>query len=144
MSFPLAIGSKAPAFELPGVDGKTWHLNDFAAARILVVCFTCNHCPYVVGNEGRERAFVQKYAPRGVGYVAINSNDAKAFPADDFGPMKDRALKLGFAWPYLHDKTQSAAKAYGAIKTPHFFVFDKDRILRYVGRMDNSPRDPSL
>jgi len=79
-----------------------------------------------------------------VAYVAINSNDVNAYANDDFPHMVERAKTLGFTWPYLHDESQKTAIAYGAIKTPHFFVFDRDRLLRYVGRMDNSPRDASL
>lgn len=141
MPFTLALGQKAPDFRLPATDGKTYALADFAFAPILVISFTCNHCPYVIGNESREKAFVEKYRARGVAYVAINSNDANAYAEDDFTHMKQRAKDLGFSWPYLRDDTQAVAKSYGAIKTPHFFVFDRDRALRYVGRMDNSPRD---
>ena len=144
MAFTLEIGKKAPDFALPATDGKTYRLADFAAAPVLVVCFSCNHCPFVIGNEAREKAFVEKYRGRGVAYVAINSNDVQAHAEDDFPHMQERAKALGFTWPYLRDETQAAAKAYGALKTPHFFVFDKLRTLRYVGRMDNSPRDPSL
>lgn len=144
MAFTLEIGKPAPAFELPGTDGKAHRLADFAGSPLLVVCFTCNHCPFVVGNEAREMAFVEKYRPRGLAYVAINANETKDHPTDNFDHMRLRAAALGFTWPYLRDETQSAAKAYGAIKTPHFYLFDADRILRYVGRMDNSPRDPSL
>ncbi len=141
MPFTLALGSKAPAFELPGVDGKIHRLADFAQSPLLVVCFTCNHCPYVVGNESREKAFVEKYLGKGLAYVAINSNETKDHPTDSLEHMKQRAASLGFTWPYLRDESQSVAKAYGAIKTPHHFLFDRERILRYVGRMDNSPRD---
>jgi peroxiredoxin len=144
MPFTLELGKPAPHFELPGTDGKTYRLADFAASPYLVVCFTCNHCPYVVGNEAREKAFVEKYRPRGLAYVALNSNETKDHPTDSFDNMQRRAAALGFSWPYLRDETQAVAKAYGAIKTPHFFLFDKDRILRYVGRMDNSPRDQSM
>lgn len=144
MPFTLELGKTAPDFSLPGTDGKTHRLADFAASPVLVICFTCNHCPYVVGNEAREKAFAGKYQPKGVAYVAINSNDVNAYANDDFPHMVERAKALGFTWPYLHDESQAVAKAYGAIKTPHFFVFDKARVLRYVGRMDNSPRDGSL
>ncbi len=143
MAFTLEIGGNAPNFDLPATDGKRYRLADFASAPLLVVCFTCNHCPYVIGNESREKAFVEKYRGRGVAYVAICSNDDAAFPDDGFPQMQARAKALGFTWPYLHDATQAVAKAYGAVKTPHFFVFDKARTLRYVGRMDNSPRDAS-
>jgi peroxiredoxin len=143
MPFTLEPGQKAPDFSLPDVDSRTWSLADFANHPLLVISFSCNHCPYVVGNESRERAFVDAYRNRGVAYIAINSNDALAYPDDDIGPMKERALRLGFTWPYLRDASQEVAAAYGAIKTPHFFLFDRERILRYVGRMDNSPRDIS-
>ena len=144
MGFTLELGKKAPAFELPGVDGKTCTLRDFERSPLLVISFTCNHCPYVVGNEAREKAFVEKYRDRGVAYVAINSNETANHPTDDFENMKRRAATLGFTWPYLRDEKQEAAKAYGAIKTPHFYLFDRERVLRYVGRMDNSPRKPEL
>jgi peroxiredoxin len=143
MAFTLEIGKKAPDFDLPATDGKRYRLDDFAPAPWLVVCFTCNHCPYVIGNEAREKAFVEKYRGRGVAYVAINSNDVNMYAEDGFPQMQARAKALGFTWPYLHDESQAIAKAYGAVKTPHFYVFDKDRMLRYVGRMDNSPRDAS-
>lgn len=144
MPFTLELGRPAPEFRLPATDGKTYSLADFASAPVLVISFTCNHCPYVIGNESREKAFVQKYQPRGIAYVAINSNDVNAYANDDFPHMVERAKNLGFTFPYLHDQSQAVAIAYGAIKTPQFFVFDKSRTLRYVGRMDNSPRDASL
>ena len=156
MSFTLEIGKKAPAFELPGVDGKSYSLGSFQGSPLLVISFTCNHCPYVVGNEAREKAFVERYRGKGVAYLGINSNETANHPTDDFENMKKRAAALGFTWPYLRDEKQDAAKAYGAIKTPHFFLFDRDRVLRYVGRiwvievahdpprMDNSPRNVAL
>lgn len=144
MPFTLELGKMAPDFRLPATDGKVYSLADFAAAPVLVICFTCNHCPYVIGNEAREKAFAAAYQPRGVAYVAINSNDVNAYANDDFPHMVERAKALGFTWPYLHDESQAVAKAYGAIKTPQFFVFDQARVLRYIGRMDNSPRDAAL
>jgi peroxiredoxin len=143
MGFTLEIGRKAPGFRLRGVDGREHTLEEFAQHPVLVVCFSCNHCPYVVGNESREKAFVEAFENRGVGYVAINANDGEAYPADNFEAMQERAARLGFTWPYLRDETQEIAAAYGAIKTPQFFVFDRERVLRYVGRMDNAPRDIS-
>jgi peroxiredoxin len=143
MSFTLAIGAEALPFELKGVDGQVHRLWDYDAAPFLVIAFVCNHCPYVVGNEGREKAFVEKYGREGLVYIAINSNDPAAYPEDDFPHMQERAKRLGFTWDYLFDETQSVAAAYGAIKTPQFFLFDEDKKLRYVGRMDNSPRDAS-
>jgi peroxiredoxin len=144
MAFTLEIGKTAPAFALPGTDGKTHHLGEFAGSPLLAVCFTCNHCPYVVGNEAREKALVENYRAKGLAYVAINANETRDHPTDDFDHMRRRAAALGFTWPYLRDETQAVAKAYGAVKTPHFFLFDAGRVLRYVGRMDNSPRDPGL
>jgi peroxiredoxin len=144
MSFTLQIGQKAPPFHLPATDGRAYQLSDFASSPLLVISFTCNHCPYVIGNESREKAFVEKYRPQGLAYVAINSNDVNAYAEDDFPHMVQRAKTLHFTWPYLHDESQAIAKAYGAIKTPHFFLFDQNRLLRYVGRLDNSPRDKSL
>ena len=99
MPFTLALGQKAPSFELPGTDGKTHRLADFATSPLLVLSFTCNHCPYVVGNEAREKAFVEKYAPHGLAYIAINSNETQNHPTDDFEHMKQRAAALGFTWP---------------------------------------------
>ena len=118
MAFTLEIGKKAPDFALPATDGKTYRLADFVAAPVLVVCFSCNHCPYVIGNEAREKAFVEKYRGRGVAYVAINSNDVQAHAEDDFPHMQERAKALGFTWPYLRDESQDVAKAYGAERTP--------------------------
>src|SRR5579872_1190705 len=106
MAFTLSIGSQAPDFSLLGVDGKTYSLKDFASAKGLVICFTCNHCPYVVGNESRERDFVRDYAPKGMAYVAINSNETKDHPTDDFAHMKERSKALGFTFPYLRDESQ--------------------------------------
>lgn len=140
MAFTIAIGTRAPGFSLPGVDGKTYTLESFKTP-LLVVCFTCNHCPYVIGNESRERAFVETYGPKGVGYVAINANETKEHPTDDLAHMVARAKERRFTWPYLRDETQEVAKAYGATRTPHFYLFDQQRVLRYTGRMDNSPRE---
>ena len=142
MGFTIAPGTPAPPFALPGVDGRTWSLEDFADAPVLVIVFTCNHCPYVVGSEARMIAFHRDYAPRGVAMVGINANDAVRFPEDGFDEMAKRAERLGFTWPYLRDETQDVAKSYGAIKTPHYFVLDADRIVRYTGRMDDNPRHP--
>ncbi len=143
MAFTLAIGADAPPFELRGTDDQIHRLWDYDAAPFLLIGFTCNHCPYVIGNEAREKAFVEKYQKQGLVYVAINSNDPAAYPDDDFAHMKERGKALGFTWHYLFDENQVVAKAYGAIKTPQFFLFDSDKKLRYVGRMDDSPRDAS-
>lgn len=140
MAFTLEIGESAPDFRLPGVDGKEYALGDFGDARALVVVFSCNHCPYAIGAEDRIIAFAREYAPRGVALVMINSNDTAAHPDDDFEHMVQRAHDKGFPFPYLHDESQQIALAYGALRTPHFYLFDADRRLVYTGRMDDNPK----
>lgn len=145
---PLAIGAKAPDFRLPGVDGKTHRLSDFADAKVLVVAFTCNHCPTAQAYEGRLVKFHHDYRDQGVALVAISPNDDKALRLDELGytdlgdsfeDMKQRAKDAKFPFPYLYDgETQETAKAYGVLATPHIYVFDAERRLRYVGRFDNS------
>jgi peroxiredoxin len=142
MAFTLQIGEKAPDFSLPGVDGKTWSLEDFSDAKLLVVVFSCNHCPYVVGSEDRMNAFYDDYQDKGVAMVAINSNETEGHPTDDFDHMVERVKAKGFEFPYLRDESQEVAKAYGALRTPHYYVFDADRTLQYTGRMDDNPREP--
>lgn len=140
MAFTLQIGQKAPDFSLPGVDGKTWSLGDFADRKLLIVLFSCNHCPYVVGSEDRMNRLYADYAPRGVGMIAINSNEQQNHPMDDFDHMVQRAKEKGFQFPYVRDESQEVALAYGALRTPHYYVFDEERTLRYTGRMDDNPR----
>jgi peroxiredoxin len=142
MSFTLQLGKAAPDFNLRGVDNKQYTLASFKDAKLLVVAFTCNHCPYVIGSEDRIIQFNADYAPRGVAFVAINSNEDEQHPTDSFDHMVERARAKGFKFPYLRDDTQSVALAYGALRTPHFYVFDGERKLRYTGRMDDSPRTP--
>jgi peroxiredoxin len=142
MAFTLQIGEPAPDFNLPGVDGRNYSLADFSDEKILVVVFTCNHCPYVTGSEQRMIAFFNDYKDKGVAMVGINSNETKDHPTDDFEHMKQRAAELGFGWPYLRDESQEVALAYGALRTPHYYLFDADRKLRYTGRMDDNPRTP--
>ncbi|MCY2928718.1 MAG: thioredoxin family protein [Planctomycetota bacterium] len=142
MSFTLPLGSAAPDFHLIGVDNKTHSLADFAGARALVVAFTCNHCPFVIGSEDRMNALLADYAPKGLAMIAINSNETDNHPTDSFPHMVERARARGFRFPYVRDDTQSVAKAYGALRTPHFFLFDSSLHLRYTGRLDNSPMDP--
>jgi peroxiredoxin len=142
MAFTLQIGQKAPDFDLPGVDGKRYTLQNFKDAKLLVVVFSCNHCPYVIGSEDRMIRFYNDYQPKGVAMVAINSNETQNHPGDSFENMVKRAKERGFKWPYLRDETQDVARAYGALRTPHFYVFDQERKLRYTGRMDDNPRTP--
>jgi peroxiredoxin len=149
---PLAIGAAAPDFKLGGVDGKTYSLADFAAARVLVVVFTCNHCPTAQAYEDRLIALQRDYKDRGVAVVAICSNDPKALRLDelDFSDLTDslddmkiRAADKQFNFPYLYDgDTQSTADAYGPLATPHVFIFDADRKLQYQGRIDNAEIGP--
>ncbi len=143
MAFTLQIGERAPDFSLPGIDGKTWSLEDFDDADVLVVVFRCNHCPYVIGSEERISAVYEDYRPKGVALVGINSNETENHPTDDFDHMVSHAEEHGIAYPYLWDESQDVARAYGALRTPHFYVFDRDRKLRYTGRLDDQPRDAS-
>ncbi len=142
MAFTLELGHKAPDFSLPGVDGKTWSLSDFDQAKLLIVVFSCNHCPFVIGSEDRMNELYQKYQPKGVEMIAINSNEQENHPTDSFDHMVERAKEKGFQFPYVRDASQEVAKAYGALRTPHFYVFDAERKLRYTGRMDDNPRNP--
>ncbi len=137
----LKIGDKAIAFTLPGIDGKTHTLGEFDGAKALAVIFSCNHCPYVLAWEDRLIAVQKKYADKGVKLVAINANDAEKYPADSFDNMKAHADEKGFNFPYLHDKSQEVARAYGAERTPEIFLFDADGVLRYHGRPDNNYED---
>lgn len=141
MAFTLQPGDSAPDFQLPAVDGKAYSLASFEDAELLVICFGCNHCPYVIGCEDRMIAFHADYSPR-VAFVEINSNETEIHPTDDFAHMIERARDKNFPFPYLRDETQSVALAYGALRTPHFYVFDRERKLRYTGRMDDNPRNP--
>lgn len=141
MAFTLEIGEKAIDFKLPATDGKTYQLSDFDDADVLVVFFTCNHCPYVIGSDEITRATAEKYAPKGVKFVAINSNSKITHPDDDFEHMVARMEEHHFPWPYLYDESQEVALAYGALRTPHFYVFNKDRELVYTGRGVDSPRE---
>jgi peroxiredoxin len=143
MSFTVPIGASAPNFSLPATDGKTYSLADFADAKALVVSFTCNHCPAVRGSDETTRKTVETFTPKGVAFVAINSNSANTNENDSFDHMVQRMEEHEFPWPYLHDESQDVARAYGALRTPHYYVFDSDRKLIYTGRAVDSPRDPS-
>jgi peroxiredoxin len=138
----LPIGSPAPAFSLPGVDGKTYSLGTFADARAIVLSFTCNHCPYAQAYEDRFMALAREFGPRGVAFAAINPNDAQRYSDDSFDKMKERAAARAFNFPYLRDETQQVARAYGAVCTPHLFVV-ADGKLAYEGRIDESWKDPA-
>jgi peroxiredoxin len=143
MAFTLEIGQKAPDFSLPATDGNTYSLADFADAKVLVIFFTCNHCPYVTGSDELTRKTVEKFAPRGVRFVGINSNSPNTYEEDSFENMVKRMAQYKFPWLYLYDRAQDIARAYGALRTPHFYVFDEQRQLVYTGRAVDSPRDTS-
>lgn len=147
----LTIGTPAPDFALPGIDGKTYHLGDFSGSNVLVIVFTCNHCPTAQLYEGRIKQLAADYRNRGVAVVAIQPNDPKSVRLDEMGytdlsdsfaEMKIRAEYRHFNFPYLYDgDTQSTSRKYGPTATPHVFVFDRDRKLRYQGRVDSSARE---
>jgi peroxiredoxin len=138
----LELGARAPDFtDLQGADGKRYSLRSFDDKPVLVVMFTCNHCPYSQAYEDRIISTQRDYAGRGVQVVAINSNDDKSYPEDGYPQMIKRAKDKGFNFPYVRDADQKAATDYGAVCTPHAFAFDEDRRLRYRGRIDDS-RDP--
>jgi len=139
----MAVGTPAPDFSLPGVDGKTYALDGFADAQVLVVIFTCNHCPYAKAVEERLVQLQHDYAARGVRLVAINPNDERAYPDDSFEHMIERARVRGFNFPYLRDASQMVARAYDAACTPDIFVFGRDRKLVYNGRFDDNWQNPS-
>lgn len=150
----LALGSPAPDFRLPGIDGKEHVLADYAEAKVLAVVFTCNHCPTAQAYEDRLIRLVSEYGPRGVAFVAINPNHAPAVRLDELGfsdlgdtieEMKVRAEHKGYNFPYLDDgPTETVSEQYGPVATPHVFVFDAARKLRFQGRIDDSERESDV
>lgn len=143
MAFTLQIGDHIQDFNLTATDGKNYSPNDFSEFPVLVVFFTCNHCPYVLGSDEITRQTADKFADKGVKFVGINSNSPNTYPEDDYDHMVIRMKEKDFPWVYLHDDTQDIARLYGALRTPHFFVFDKNRKLIYTGRGVDNPRDTS-
>ncbi|MHC4323099.1 MAG: thioredoxin family protein, partial [Planctomycetota bacterium] len=148
----LEIGRQAPDFNLPGVDGRNYRLADFADAKILVIVFTCNHCPTAQAYEDRIKKLTSDYKNKSVAVVAISPNDPEAVRLDELGysdmgdtfeEMKIRARDKNYNFPYLYDgKTQTVTSAYGAVATPHLFILDSRRKLRYTGRFDDSEKKP--
>jgi peroxiredoxin len=134
----LAIGTEAPTFDLPGVDGRSHSLDDYADAEALALVQSCNHCPYVQAWEGRMKEIQRDYADRAFRLVAISSNDADRYPADSLDEMKARAGRIGFNFDYLYDEDQAVARALGSERTPEVFLFDRDRRLVYHGAIDDS------
>ena len=148
----LPLGAQAPEFCLPGIDDGTHCLKDYSSSQVLVIVFTCNHCPTAQLYENRIKRLASDYRDRGVALVAIEPNDPQAVRLDEMGytdvgdsfeDMKIRAAYRHFNFPYVYDgETQSVARAYGPSATPHVFIFDSERKLRYEGRVDNNPREP--
>jgi peroxiredoxin len=143
MAFTLALGAKAPDFNLKGVDGKMHSLADYADKKALVVIVSCNHCPTVIEYEDRMIAIQRDYAGKGVELIAINSNETDGHPTDSLEHMIERAKDKGFKFPYLRDDTQDIARALGAVRTPEVFLFGPDRTLVFHGRIDDNASNPS-
>jgi peroxiredoxin len=143
MSFTLEIGRKAPDFSLKATDGKEYSLDNFKNANYLVIFFTCNHCPYVLGSDEVTRKTAEKFKSKGVQFVGINSNSALTYSEDSYENMIRRMQQNNFPWIYLHDANQEVAWAYGALRTPHFYVFNQKRELVYTGRGVDNPREAS-
>ena len=143
MAYTLSIGETAPDFDLVGTDVDYYSLDSFREYKNLVIFFTCNHCPYVTGSDEVTRETVEKFQSSEFKFIAINSNSQKTYQEDSFEHMVKRMDIYKFPWLYLYDETQIAAKNYGALKTPHFFIFDKERKLVYTGRGVDSPKDSS-
>jgi peroxiredoxin len=144
---PGELGAPCPDFHLPAVEGRAYARDDFAASKVLVVLFICNHCPYVKAVEDRIIALRREYGPRGVQLVGVCSNDAATYPDDGFDQLAARWREKSYGFPYLHDEAQSVARAFGAVCTPDIFVYENDgagaRRLAYRGRIDDSWKDES-
>ncbi|HRD07223.1 MAG: thioredoxin family protein [Saprospiraceae bacterium] len=145
MNAPAALkpGDVAADFKLKNVDGKMVSLSDFKNVKGYIVVFTCNHCPYAKAYEDRLIAINDKYSKQGYPVIAINPNDPSAEPEDSFDEMKVRAKQKGFKFPYLMDEGQKIYPQYGATKTPHVFLLDSKRVVKYIGSIDDSPTDAS-
>lgn len=141
-----AIGDKASDFKLKNVDGKMVSMADYKDAKGFIVVFTCNHCPYAKAYEDRIMALDKKYSDKGYLLIAINPNDPKVQPEDSYEKMQERAKEKGFAFPYLHDENQEVYPEYGATKTPHVFILQKDSsknlIVKYIGAIDDNHEEP--
>ena len=137
----LKIGSKIPYFKLKGVDEQVYSLDTFSDKDVLVVIFSCNHCPYVQAYEDRIKEIQREFGKKGLAVVAVNSNDDSQYPDDSFENMKKRASEKNFNFPYLRDEDQTLAKAFDASHTPEIFLFNKDRELAYHGKIDDNWKD---
>ena len=138
------VGLAAPALELPDTDGGTRTLPAAGDASATVVVWTCNHCPYALAWHDRLVQVARDYGPRGVTFLAVNSNDAERYPRDSMTAMRERVLEEDWPFPYLHDETQEAAAAWAAQVTPHVYVVDARGVIRYEGAPDADHMDPGL
>lgn len=138
----LEIGQRAPDFTLPGVDGKDHSLSSYKDKKLVIVVFTCNHCPYVQAYEDRLISIQRDYADKGVQLIAVNANDSAGYPEDSFDNMVKRSQKKKFNFPYLRDKAQRVARSYGAEYTPEVFVLNSRFEVRYIGRVDDNWQNP--
>lgn len=143
MSYTIPIGANAPKFKLKATNGKSYSLEDFQKSKGLLVFFTCNHCPYVLGSEESTRETCEMFKKE-LSAVAINSNSPSTYPEDSFVRMVERMEEKKFPWIYLYDSSQEVALAYGALKTPHFFLFNEERKLIYTGREVDNPKNSKL
>ncbi len=137
----LKIGTKAPSFELKGVDGNIYSLGSFKDKKTLCIIFMCNHCPYVVAVQQRINEIAKDYSRSSFALIGISSNDPQTYPEDSFDNMAIRAKQEGYIFPFLFDETQETAKAYEAVCTPDIYLYDENRILRYRGRIDDNWKD---
>jgi len=143
LAYTIAIGDQAPDFDLIGTDVDYYSLDSFKDFDNLIIFFTCNHCPYVTGSDEVTRMTVEKFNNKQFKFIAINSNSKNTYEEDSFDNMVKRMDEFKFPWLYLYDETQKTAKDYGALKTPHFYVFNQERKLVYTGRGVDSPKDSS-
>ena len=142
MNKRIDLGHTAPNFSLPGVDGENYTFSDFTANPLLLVIFSCNHCPYVQAYEERIKKLQNDFLKDGLQIVAINGNDAEKYAEDSFEEMKKRAAEKKFNFIYLRDESQETAKAFGAVFTPELFFFNAERKLIYTGKIDDNWREP--
>ena len=137
-------GDKATDFSLKSTTGKMVSMADYKDAKGFIVVFTCNHCPFAVMYEDRINELAKKYTPKGYVLLAVNPNDPAVQPADSYAFMQDRAKEKGFVFPYLFDEGQKVYPQYGATKTPHAFLLDRNLIVKYIGAIDDNAEDASL
>lgn len=140
----LKINSILPEFNLPGTDGSIYSSQSFTDKKILIVIFSCNHCPYVQAYEQRIIGLQNEFKESGVQFIAISSNDASKYPEDSFDEMKKRAESKNFNFPYLYDQSQEIAIAFGATHTPQVFLFNSEKKLKYEGKIDDNWQEPEL